>query len=172
MKPLNLTKMSKIDEVLIISPVVVPGSLVEELVSKTRECSYCGGRGHFLEPIGKDESLEIDCPVCKGTGLLQAKITICWTPGNGVSPDQKEPLEIIHEQGRVFNFDEIADYEEMTKLEYITTRVIQAMLSNKALLVNVDRQTNQNGDIARELMVSEAVKWARVITDKCKEEQA
>lgn len=50
----------------------------ERMTSPGHTCSYCHGNGYFwkdgIEPVKKP------CPVCNGSGKLDAEITIEWKP--------------------------------------------------------------------------------------------
>lgn len=54
----------------------------ELVVSKGHTCGYCHGNGWFW---GRDEfgdSVKNACPVCEGSGMLDAVVTIEWKPSN------------------------------------------------------------------------------------------
>lgn len=42
-------------------------------------CSYCKGNGWFWGEERR-ERVKIDCPVCKGSGELDAVVTVEWKP--------------------------------------------------------------------------------------------
>jgi DnaJ-class molecular chaperone len=41
-------------------------------------CGYCGGRGWFSRH-DTDEETE-SCPICNGTGMVDAKVDVQWAP--------------------------------------------------------------------------------------------
>ena len=53
----------------------------EQLTSLNHTCSRCGGNGWFWGLDGKDR-LKINCPVCKGSGCLDAVVAIEWKASN------------------------------------------------------------------------------------------
>ena len=50
----------------------------ESISSPGHRCSYCHGNGYFWED--GIESVKKPCPVCNGSGRLDAVITIEWKP--------------------------------------------------------------------------------------------
>lgn len=55
------------------------GGRMERLKSLGHKCSYCHGHGWFWGVEGL-ERVKVDCPVCEGSGKLNAAITIEWKP--------------------------------------------------------------------------------------------
>jgi DnaJ-class molecular chaperone len=57
-----------------------PDSLTdhEEITGAPQICNYCHGNGWFLGCNEKGEGVEKQCPLCLGTGAVQADITIIW----------------------------------------------------------------------------------------------
>lgn len=52
----------------------------EMIVSKGHNCGYCQGNGWFW---GRDEfgdSIKNPCPICEGSGMVDALVTIEWKP--------------------------------------------------------------------------------------------
>ena len=46
-------------------------------------CGHCDGQKYFLPTeIGHNKFEENPCPVCKGTGKMQAKVVVGWLPDN------------------------------------------------------------------------------------------
>ena len=57
-----------------------PGSK-ETLISRGLLCNYCSGNGFFWGSDQYGRRTKCECPVCKGSGEVDAFITIEWTPG-------------------------------------------------------------------------------------------
>lgn len=71
-------------EIITILPPsrLVPGQNVEIFQGKAVECAYCQGKGFFESGLAtRNDPAQDPCPVCHGSGQLQAKVTIEW---NGV----------------------------------------------------------------------------------------
>lgn len=66
--------------------VLVPPSYMQKgrnrelLISPRHTCSYCHGNGWFWKPDEFGDNIKIDCPVCEGSGQLDAIVTIEWKP--------------------------------------------------------------------------------------------
>ena len=67
--------------------------------------------------------------------------------------------------------EELLDYEGLTKLEYMSVRIAQAMVTNAPMMSNIDSRTNRDADAARKLIASEAVKLAKAIINECNKEE-
>ena len=82
--------MSKNNQVITISPpmFIGEGNQKESISSKGHRCSYCHGNGFFWGEEQR-ERVKVDCPVCKGSGKLDAVITI------GCRRDQKKGIRTI-----------------------------------------------------------------------------
>lgn len=75
--------MSKTKQVITLSPPLFLKEMgrKEQMYSAGHVCSYCHGRGWlWLHPDGEKDSVKDDCPICQGTGKLDAVITIEWRP--------------------------------------------------------------------------------------------
>lgn len=58
---------------------VMPGRNMEEnVVSRGHKCGYCQGNGYFWLEDEHREPYKSPCPVCGGSGLLDAVITVRW----------------------------------------------------------------------------------------------
>lgn len=76
--------MSKREEFIkIVAPdYIQPAAyriIKEFLCSKGHTCSYCHGNGWFWNEV-QGENIKKDCPVCHGSGELDAVVTIEWKP--------------------------------------------------------------------------------------------
>lgn len=73
--------MSKNNQFISVTPPMFlnEGGRMESLCSSSHKCSYCHGNGWFWGEEQR-ERVKIDCPVCKGSGKLDAVITIEWKP--------------------------------------------------------------------------------------------
>lgn len=70
----------KNDIIKVTPPVFVgDGNMKETITSNGHLCEYCHGNGFFWSEILR-ERVKTDCPVCKGSGKLNALITIEWKP--------------------------------------------------------------------------------------------
>lgn len=72
--------MSKNNQTILIQPpmFIMEGNRKESISTTGHRCSYCGGNGWFWKEDNIGESMKEDCPVCKGSGKLDAVITIEW----------------------------------------------------------------------------------------------
>ena len=66
--------MSSKHRMIWLTPPVY-GSKEERIESRGYTCEYCHGQGGFL----KDSEGKI-CPVCEGSGKMDAEVTIKWKP--------------------------------------------------------------------------------------------
>lgn len=73
--------MSKNKQFISVTPPMFlnEGGGIESLTSPGHKCSYCHGNGCSWREEER-ETVKIDCPVCKGSGKLDAIITIEWKP--------------------------------------------------------------------------------------------
>lgn len=51
---------------------------IEQFFSSGHECSYCKGNGFFWGENDVGETVKTRCPVCKGSGMIRAVITVEW----------------------------------------------------------------------------------------------
>lgn len=54
----------------------------EMFCSPGHVCTYCKGNGWFWSEDEQGESTKEDCPVCKGSGELDAVVTVEWKESN------------------------------------------------------------------------------------------
>ena len=76
--------MSRVKKELALFPptCLQEGKRPEVLVSTGHACSYCHGNGWYWGFDGR-EAVRRDCPVCEGSGELDALITIQWFKKGG-----------------------------------------------------------------------------------------
>ena len=77
--------MSRIKKQLEICPpaYMCKGPNRENFVSTGHKCGYCKGNGWFWgTEEGSREDMRKPCPVCEGSGELDAVITVDWKPTN------------------------------------------------------------------------------------------
>lgn len=73
--------MSKqVREVELVPPV--RNQKKEMIVSKGHTCGYCYGNGWFWGRDGFGDSIKNDCPICEGSGMVDAVVTVEWKPSN------------------------------------------------------------------------------------------
>nr|DAY20412.1 MAG TPA: DnaJ-like protein [Caudoviricetes sp.] len=53
----------------------------ERFLSRGHVCSYCQGNGYHWQENCYRERYKQGCPVCKGSGRLDAVVTIEWKAG-------------------------------------------------------------------------------------------
>lgn len=70
----------KTDMINVTPPAICEiGRMTEKITSNDHSCGYCHGNG-FIWGEEIQERVEKDCPVCQGSGKLDAAITIEWKP--------------------------------------------------------------------------------------------
>lgn len=70
----------KNDMIQITPPAYVGvGNLKEIIKSNGHTCGYCHGNGFFWSEELR-ERVKTSCPVCNGSGKLDAVITVDWKP--------------------------------------------------------------------------------------------
>ena len=74
------TDMSKTGNFINISPpdFVRGENEVEVINCIGHPCSYCHGDGFFWSATQRGEPIKKECPICLGTGKLDAEVTIEW----------------------------------------------------------------------------------------------
>nr|DAU82153.1 MAG TPA: protein of unknown function (DUF5351) [Caudoviricetes sp.] len=55
--------------------------MTEVLESRGHACSYCQGNGYFWQENVYRERYKQECCICKGSGKLDAVVTIEWKAG-------------------------------------------------------------------------------------------
>lgn len=78
--------MSKIKEMIELKPDhgCTNGGRDERLISRGYDCPECCGNGWHWEEKGKDYE-KTPCHVCKGTGKVDAVVTVHWQASEGKS---------------------------------------------------------------------------------------
>lgn len=73
--------MSVKNDIIKITPPALIGvdNMKETIISSGHPCYYCSDSGFFLEKQQR-KRVKKDCPVCNGSGKLDAVITIEWKP--------------------------------------------------------------------------------------------
>lgn len=72
--------MSSHHRMIFLTPPVY-GDKEERIESRGYECGYCHGRGGFTgDRTGPRENEWKICPVCGGSGKMDAEVTIKWKP--------------------------------------------------------------------------------------------
>ena len=70
----------KNDIVEITPPAFARGGNMKEVIhSDGHPCEYCHGNGFFWDEQQR-ERVKRNCPVCYGSGMLDAVVTIEWKP--------------------------------------------------------------------------------------------
>lgn len=60
-------------------PDFVRGKNQKEVINSTgHRCSYCHGNGFLWSEMERGDPIKAECPICKGSGKLDAEITIEW----------------------------------------------------------------------------------------------
>lgn len=73
-----MSKQIKLVE--LVSPNYKQGK--ELVVSKGHTCGYCHGNGWFWGIDEFRDRVKNTCPLCEGSGMLDAIVTIEWKPSN------------------------------------------------------------------------------------------
>ena len=76
--------MSKEKRTIEITPGLMSpgGSMTEVLESRGHVCTYCQGNGYHWQENCYRERYKHGCPVCGGSGRLDAVISIQWRASN------------------------------------------------------------------------------------------
>ena len=74
--------MSKTKQILELSSPSTK-EMEERLTGLVQQCNYCCGNGWFWGRDGAYNSVKVPCPVCMGTGKMQPKVVITWSPYRG-----------------------------------------------------------------------------------------
>lgn len=76
--------MSKEKRTIEIAPGLISpgGRMTEVLESRGHACSYCQGNGYFWQENVYRERYKQECCICKGSGKLDAVISIQWRASN------------------------------------------------------------------------------------------
>ncbi|WP_315563215.1 hypothetical protein [Segatella oris] len=72
--------MSKEKRTIEITPGLMSpgGSMKECFLSRGHACTYCQGNGYHWQENCCRERYKQGCPICKGSGRLDAVVTIEW----------------------------------------------------------------------------------------------
>ena len=54
------------------------GRMIDRIESRGHRCPYCQGNGYLWQEDEWQERYKKECPICKGSGRLDAMITIEW----------------------------------------------------------------------------------------------
>ena len=75
--------MSKEKRTIEIAPRLISpgGRMTEVLESCGHVCTYCQGNGYFWQENVYRERYKQECCICKGSGKLDAVVTIEWKVG-------------------------------------------------------------------------------------------
>ena len=71
--------MSSKHRIVFVTPPLY-GSLEERFTSRGHRCGYCQGKGGFAVGTPYGDSGWKPCPVCKGSGRMDAEVTVKWKP--------------------------------------------------------------------------------------------
>ena len=77
--------MSSKNQLMFLEPPLY-GGLEEHIVSRGHRCLYCYGEGGFAGDTRLGERWK-PCPVCKGSGKMDAEVTIKWKANEGKSEE-------------------------------------------------------------------------------------
>ncbi|RRD01972.1 hypothetical protein [Prevotella sp. OH937_COT-195] len=72
--------MSKERRVIEIVPgrITPGGRMTERVESRGHSCPYCQGNGFHWQEDDWQERYKKECPICNGSGMLDAVITVEW----------------------------------------------------------------------------------------------
>ncbi|EFZ36971.1 hypothetical protein HMPREF0663_11884 [Hoylesella oralis ATCC 33269] len=73
--------MSKERRIIEIEPrlLISGGRMSEQVESNGHKCQYCQGNGYLWQVDDPwQERYKMECPICKGSGKLDAVVTIEW----------------------------------------------------------------------------------------------
>ncbi|MBF1444571.1 MAG: hypothetical protein HXN53_02250 [Prevotella nigrescens] len=75
--------MSREKRIVEITPgrMIPGGRMTESLESRGHSCPYCQGNGFHWQEDEYQELYKKECPICKGSGRLNAVVTIEWKSG-------------------------------------------------------------------------------------------
>ncbi|MGF0096950.1 hypothetical protein ACQRD6_01165 [Prevotella sp. SGI.027] len=84
--------MSKERRIIEIEPgrMAPGGRMTDHIESRGHSCPYCQGNGYHWQEDEWQERYKKECPICKGSGRLDAMITIEWKAGRKASPAPSE----------------------------------------------------------------------------------
>ena len=60
------------------------GRMTDRIESRGHSCPYCQGNGYHWQEDEWRERYKQECPICKGSGRLNAVVTIEWKAGDNV----------------------------------------------------------------------------------------
>nr|DAQ85988.1 MAG TPA: DnaJ-like protein [Caudoviricetes sp.] len=75
--------MSKIARRIELRPPSVK-TTEERIVSKGHDCEYCQGNGYFVGYNRAGQSENDPCPICGGSGKVDAVVTIEWKAAESI----------------------------------------------------------------------------------------
>ena len=72
--------MSKERHIIEITPgkMSIGCRMTESIESNNHSCPYCQGNGYHWQEDEYQERYKKECPICKGSGKLNAVVTIEW----------------------------------------------------------------------------------------------
>ena len=76
--------MSKERRIIEIAPGTMSpgGRMTDRIESRGHRCPYCQGNGYHWQEDEWQERYKQECPICKGSGRLDAVITVEWKAGS------------------------------------------------------------------------------------------